>query len=164
MKRTAIVSTAVVAILLLTGAFIFVQAETRSGHGWCGGHWHRPGPMGYLAHELKLSDGQRTQIKTLLQAERPAFSAHVQELLEENKEMNAIASSNNPDQNEVQSIADRQAKTIASLLVEKEQLQSKIYTTVLNPEQRSKADALRKKWESHLDHAAARLATQPAAK
>ena len=85
------------------------------------------------------------------------LSAHIHELLNENKEMNAIAAQHDPDQSAIQKIADRQAKTIGSLLVEKEQLQPRIYRTVLNPEQRLKADALRKQWESHLDHAAEQL-------
>jgi Spy/CpxP family protein refolding chaperone len=78
------------------------------------------------AHALKLSDAQRTQIRTLWQMERPTVSAHIHELLTENRKMNAIAVQANPDPGKVQEIADREATTIAALLVEKEQLQSKI--------------------------------------
>jgi hypothetical protein len=78
--------------------------------------------------------------------------------------MNAITAQANPDQAKVQEIADREAATIAALLVEKEQLQSKVYQTVLNPDQRAKADDLQKKLESHLDHAADRLGTPAAEK
>jgi len=152
MKRITIISTIVV-VLLLT-AFVFVRADTRRRQGWCGHGWHHPGPMSFLQHELKLTDGQQAQVQTLWREEQPALSAHVHKLLEENKEMDAIAAQVNPDPSAVQKVADRQAQTIASLLVEKEQLQSKIYTTVLNPGQRVKAEALQKRWESRLDHAA----------
>lgn len=155
MKRITIISTIVV-VLFLT-AFVVVRADTRKGQGWCSHRWYHSGPMSFLAYELRLSDGQRVKMQKLWQEEQPAFSAHIHELLDENKEMNAIAVHDEPDQSAVQKIADRQAKTITSLLVEKEQLQSKIYATVLNPEQRLKADALQKKWESHLDHAAQQL-------
>lgn len=162
MKRITIIAT--VATVLFLAAFVIVRADTRNGQSWRGQRWHRFGPMNFLAHELKLSDAQRMQIQALWQAERPTFAAHVHEFLAENKEMNAIAAHDNPDPSEVQKLADRLATTIASLLVEKEQLQSKIYTTVLNPAQRLKADDLREKWESRLDHAAGRLGTKQAEK
>jgi CheY-like chemotaxis protein len=64
----------------------------------------------------------------------------------------------------VQEIADNEAATIARLLVEKKRLQSKIYSTVLTPEQRAKAHELQKRWESRLDRVADRFQTQPTKK
>ena len=158
MKRFTIWSTAAVVLALM--AFVIVRAEARGPRSWRSICWHHRGPASFLAHDLKLSDAQRTQIRTLWQMERPAVSAHIHEILTENRKMNAIAVQENPDPGKVQEIADREATTIAALLVEKEQLQSKIYSTVLNPEQRAKADELQKKWASRLDHAADRLGTQ----
>ena len=159
MKRITLGATVAVGLVLM--AVVIVRADTRGRHGWCGHRWHRPGPVSYLAHELKLSDAQRAQIQTIWQAERPVISANIHEFLAENKEMDAITVQENPDQGKVQEIADREATTIAALLLEKEHLQSKVYSTVLNPEQRAKADVLRKRLESRLDHAADRLGTQP---
>ena len=162
MKRITFIAAAVV-VLFLT-AFVVVRAETREGHSWCGHRWHHLGPASYLARQLKLSDAQRAQIGTLWQAERPTLSAHIHELLAENNEMNTISATANPDETEIQKIADREANTIGTMLVEKARLQSKIYSTVLSPEQRAKADELQKKWESHLNRFADRLGTQPAGK
>ena len=58
----------------------------------------------------------------------------------------------NLDEGKVQEIAARQGATIAKLLVEKEHFKSKIYTTVLTPEQRTKADELQARWHERLDH------------
>lgn len=162
MKRITILSA--VAVVLLLAAFVVVRADTRGGHRWCGQRWRHFGPAGYLANELKLSDAQKAQIQALWQAERPVFAAHIHDLLAENKEMNTIAAKSNPDQSEVQKTADREAATIAAMLMEKARLESKIYSTVLNPDQRVKADELQKKWESRLDRLADRLETQPAEK
>lgn len=158
MKRIAIVTVVVVLVLI---AVVFLRANTRGRHGWYRHHWH-PGPVSYLAHSLNLSDAQKAQIRTLWQMEKPTISEHLHEFLAENREMNAIAVQENPDEARVKEVADREATTIAVLLVEKERLQSKIFLTVLNPEQRAKADELQKKWESRLDRAADRLGTQPA--
>jgi Spy/CpxP family protein refolding chaperone len=120
--------------------------------------------MRYMAHELKLNQTQEAKIQTLWDAERPTISADFHEFLAERKEMNAIAAQGNPDQSRIREIADREATTISALLVEKVRLQSKIYSTVLTPEQRAKADELQNKWGSRLERIANRLGTQPAEK
>jgi hypothetical protein len=58
----------------------------------------------------------------------------------------------------LQLIANQEALTLTKLLVEKEKLQSTIYTTVLTPEQRTKADRWRQQWPSRLDGIANRIA------
>jgi hypothetical protein len=42
-------------------------------------------------------------------------------------------------------------------LIEKERFKSKVYTTVLNPEQCARADELQKTWHSRLDRLAERI-------
>jgi Spy/CpxP family protein refolding chaperone len=111
---------------------------------------------------LKLSDAQRTQVWKLWQAERPIAAAHIHELLADNKELNTMAANDHPDQNAIQKVADREAVTIATLLMEKARLQSEIYSTVLNPDQRARAIELQNKLESRMEHAAHRFDTQPA--
>src|SRR5260370_13649867 len=91
------------------------------------------------------------------EGERPRVGSLVEELASEGKEMDSATAQGNLDDSKVQAIATRQGETIAKLLVEKERLKSKIYTNVLNPEQRTKADELQKKWHSRLDHVAARI-------
>ncbi len=71
--------------------------------------------------------------------------------------MDSVTAQGSLDESKVQTIAARQGETIAKLLVEKERLKSKIYATVLNPEQRTKADQLQKRWHSRLDHVATRI-------
>jgi Spy/CpxP family protein refolding chaperone len=71
--------------------------------------------------------------------------------------MDAVTAQGSSDDTKIEAIAARQGATIAKLLVEKERFKSKIYTTVLNPEQRTKADQLQKTWQSRLDHVAARI-------
>jgi Spy/CpxP family protein refolding chaperone len=162
MKRIALWATLAVVLVLI--AVVVVRADARGSFGWCGHRWHHPRPVSYFAHDLNLNSVQKAKIQTLWEAERPTISADLHEFLAENKEMNAIAVQGNPDQNKVQKIADREATTIAKLLVEKVRLQSKIYSTVLTPEQRAKADELQKKWESRLGRVADCVGTQPAEK
>jgi Spy/CpxP family protein refolding chaperone len=157
MKRIVIWSTAVVVLVLIAG--VVVRAGARRGGGWCGHRWHRPGLVSHFAHALNLDRAQKAKIQTIWEAERPTISADLHEFLAEDKEMNAIAVQGNSDPSKVQEIADREATTIAKLLVDKMRVQSKIYSTVLTAEQRAKADELQSKWESRLERVADRVGT-----
>jgi Spy/CpxP family protein refolding chaperone len=152
MKRYIIWSSLVV--VLIVAAVAIARAE---GRGWCDHGWHHHGPLSYVAHELDLSQAQKSQIQSIWQSERPTISALAQEFSAEAKEMDTATVQGNLDESKVQEIATRQGTTITKLLVEKERLKSKIYTTVLNPEQRTKADALQERWHSRLDRIADRI-------
>jgi len=153
MKRIVIWSCA--AFLAVTAVVVIARADARGWHGCSGHRWGRHfGPMGYLAHELKLSDAQRQQVQSMWQTEKPAISGLLHELAAESKEMDAATAKGNLDEAKVQEIAGRQGATVAKLLVEKEHFKTKIYATVLTPEQRTKAEELQSRWHDRLDHIA----------
>jgi Spy/CpxP family protein refolding chaperone len=145
------------ALLIVAIGIIVARADGPGRRGWRGWGWSHQGPLGYVAHELNLNDAQKWQIKSMWEAERPGVAALVQELASEGKEMVSVTAQGSFDESKVQPIATRQGETIAKLIVEKERLKSKVYTTVLTPEQRTKADELQKKWQSRLNHIAARI-------
>jgi Spy/CpxP family protein refolding chaperone len=146
-----------VTLLLIAIGIIVARADGSVRHGWGGRGWSHHGPLGYVAHQLNLNETQKSQIKSIWEAERPTVASLVQELASEGKEMDSVTAQGSFDDGKVQAIAARQGETIAKLSVEKERLKSKVYTTVLNPEQRTKADELQKTWHSRLDHVAARI-------
>jgi Spy/CpxP family protein refolding chaperone len=155
MKRIMIWS--IVALLLVALGIVVARADSSRRYGWGGRGWGNHGVLGYVAHELNLSDAQRSQIKSMWQAERPAVASLVQELASESKEMDSATAQGNLDESKVRAIASRQGETIAKLLIEKERFQSKIYSGVLNPEQRIKTDELHKVWHSRMDRVADRI-------
>lgn len=160
MKRYIIWSSVILALLLVVAGVVVARAAGPGRHGWCGRRWGFQGPLGYVSHQLNLSDAQKSQIETLWKVERPAVATLVRDVASEAKEMDSATTQGNLDESKAQAIAARQGETIAKLLVEKERFKSKVYFTVLNSEQRSKADELQKKWESRLDQAADRSGTQ----
>jgi Spy/CpxP family protein refolding chaperone len=135
-------------------------AQTKTWRGGHGPFWFHHGPMGYVAHELDLSDTQKSQIKTIWEGERPNISELVREFASEQKEMDALPFQNGVrDEGRIQDITARQGATLAKLFAEKERLTGKIYSQVLNPGQRTKADELRKHLSSHLEHVADRISS-----
>jgi Spy/CpxP family protein refolding chaperone len=155
-KRIGIWSAIVV--LMILAAVAIARADTRGWHGCFGHRWGAHfGPMGYISRQLDLNDAQRKQIQAMWQTEKPAVSGLVHELAAEGKEMDEATAKGNLDEGKVQEIASRQGEIISKLLVEKEHFKSKIYTTVLTPEQRTKADEMQSRWHDHLDHMGDRL-------
>lgn len=164
MKGMVIWSSVALVLVLATIGLVFARADGPGRRGWYGRGPGFHGPLGYVSHELNLSGAQKSEIKTMWQAERPVVASLVEELASESKEMDSATTKGNLDEDKVKAIAAHQGDTIAKLLVEKQRFMAKVYTTVLDPDQRSKADELEKKWESRLDRAAERLGTQPAEK
>ena len=155
MKRIVIWSC--VAVLVVAAGVAIARADVRGWHGCFRHGWGHFGPMRYVAHELNLNDAQRKQIGSMWDSEKPAVSGLVHELAAESKEMDAATAQGNLDEGKVQEIASRQGATIAKLLVEKEHFKSKIYTTVLTPEQRKKADTLQSRWHERMDRMSDKL-------
>ena len=154
MRRIAIWSFA--AVLLAVAGVAIARANAR---GWNGCFGHREGhfgAIGYVAGEIK-SNAQREQIRSIWRTERPAVSGLLQEFAAQGKEMDQATANVNLDEGKVQEIAARQGATLAKLLVEKEHFKTKVYMTVLNPEQRTKADALQSRWHERLDRIGKRM-------
>jgi Spy/CpxP family protein refolding chaperone len=121
------------------------------------------GPLRVVARELDLTDTQKQQIKAIWRAERPTVASLVRELADEQKDIDLAGAGGKFDANSIASIANRQAATLTRLMIEKEKVISTIYTTVLTPEQKNRADHWRAKLPSRLEEIANRIANQESA-
>ncbi len=130
--------------LVLCGAATLSYAQqsdqTGSSATWNG---HRHGHMGYLAKQLDLTDAQKAQVKTMMQAQRATLRPLLQQMAQDRLAILNATASGAFDQAKVTALANQQAQIIAQLAVEKAQLHSQIYTQVLTAEQKAKADQLR---------------------
>lgn len=157
MKRKTIwITVGVVSVVVLVA--IAARASLRNGNGWCGhGHWHRGGPLSYLSHQLKLSDAQISQVHAIWNEERPAVAGILNNMVDGAHQMSAATVDGRQDEGKVQSIAAAEGNNFAKLLMEKERIKSRIYTTVLSEEQKQTADKLQQRGLSRLDHVVSRL-------
>ncbi|HYN14843.1 MAG TPA: Spy/CpxP family protein refolding chaperone [Terriglobales bacterium] len=128
------------ALVLAAGAVTAVWAHARAGgtHGMMFGHH-----MGWIAHKLDLSDAQKAQIQSMIQAERPNFEPLVKQLAANHQQMLVATRGGSFDEAQVRTLAKQQAHTLAELMVIRERLIAKAYNTVLTPDQKTKADTLR---------------------
>lgn len=144
MKTKLMVVVSVMA-LLLCGAAIISYAQGPGGPE--GPAFHGPhsgyGPMGHLLHELNLSDAQKEQVKSIMQANHANMKTVMQQMSENRKALLTATANGAYDPAKIQLLANQQAQLQAAMTVQHEALQHQIYTTVLTPEQRLKADQFR---------------------
>lgn len=105
--------------------------------------------VGHLTRELALTDAQQTQVKAILEAERPKLAPLMAEVGQNRRQLHESTASGKFDEAQVRSIAAKQAQALTELIVEKERVKARIYNDVLTADQRTKADQLRERIESH---------------
>lgn len=157
MKRNLYLVGAV--LLIVAGAIGIAEARFAPNHYAWGFHAPAGFPAAFIAHELDLTDAQKSQIKSIFAAERPTITPLLHEVLNGCDQMAAANANGSFDEAKTRTIADNQAPKVSQLFVERERLISKIYNEVLTPEQRVKADQLRARMHGriegfldHLDH------------
>ncbi len=132
-----IVGIAVAVLVLAVGATVALAAHERN-------EWQKD-PVGHMvrhmAHRLDLTDAQQTQVRQIIEAERPNFQPLVQQMLAGRQQMMA-AEKDGFDEAKVRAVANQQAQNIAAMIVIKERVQNKVYQ-ILTPEQRIKFDQMR---------------------
>ena len=132
-------------LVIAAGAVTAVLAHPHQGGPGMFGH-----RLGFIARKLDLSDTQKTQIQSMIQAERPNFEPLVKQLASQQQQMLAATRGGSFDQAQVKTLADEQAQTLADLIVVRERVIANVYKNVLTPEQRTKADTLREQMAEHM--------------
>jgi Spy/CpxP family protein refolding chaperone len=99
--------------------------------------------MAILAWRLHLTNAQREKIRSMMRADLSSAQPLLQELTSGQQQMLAATQNGSFDEAKVRSIAEHQSQTIAQLIFIKERFLAEVYSNVLTPEQRTKADAMR---------------------
>ena len=128
------------ALVIAAGGVTAVWANARGfgAHGMMFGRH-----MGWIAWKLNLSDTQKNQIRSLIQAEQPNLQPLLKQLAANHQQMLVATRGGSFDEAQVRTLANQQAQTLAELMVVRERVISKAYNTVLTPDQKTKADTLR---------------------
>ena len=158
MKTKSMVVPSVLA-LLLCGATIFTYAQGPGGEGFGGpGQGH----MGFLARELNLTDAQKAQVKTIMQANKASMKTVMQQMAQNRAAMLAATANGAYDpatQKKIQSLATEQAQLEATIIVNREYIRHQIYTQVLTADQQAKAEQLRTQEINRINERLQKMAT-----
>ncbi len=140
MKTKFIAATVALLALIVCGTAMLSYAQGPGGPGFDGpGHGHG----GYMMRELNLTDAQKAQVKTIMQAQRQSMKTVGQQMAQVRIALLQATANGAYDAAKIQTLAAQQAQLEAQMTVQHEALQHQIYTQVLTPEQRTKADQMR---------------------
>jgi len=144
MKMKLMVVASVMALLLCGTAMVaYAQGPGPGGkgHGW-GGPGGGSG-MGLALHELNLTDAQKAQVKTIMQANHTTMKTVMQQMEQNRAAMLAATANGTYNAAQIQTLANQQAQLQAAMIVNREAVQHQIYTQVLTADQQAKAEQLR---------------------
>jgi Spy/CpxP family protein refolding chaperone len=92
--------------------------------------------MGFFAKYLNITDDQKTQMKAVLQKERPTLKPLMQQLHEMEQQLKPYQEGTY-DAAKVQAIVSQQSQTLVQLAVEESRIHSELFQ-LLTPDQQSK--------------------------
>lgn len=128
---------------LVIGATIFALAQ---GHPGMGEKMHGGGPgdmVEHISRELNLTDAQKDQVKTLLEAQRATEEERHAKLDDLRKQIDAATANGQFDEATVRPLVNQQSQLLADQMVDHLRFRSKVYS-FLTTEQRTKADQMMK--------------------
>ncbi|MBB71191.1 MAG: hypothetical protein CMF50_02180 [Legionellales bacterium] len=143
---------------LLTGGILsasLVAAAPAMAEKPCGGYNHhgsgkhavaKDGVHPRLAHmkkKLQLTDEQVTQIKSIMNKNKPEFQKNRAALKAGHDKIRALVNSDNFDSQKAQTLIDAQTQTMASTMLIRAEQGHQIYT-LLTPEQKAKVNDFKK--------------------
>ncbi len=136
------------ALLLVVGAAAVGQSLAANGRHWRRGDFLNR-RIAHLTRALDLTDAQQQQVKSLVDAQRPALKGLMQQMASQRAQMLAATQNGQFDPAKVQAIASQQGQTLANLIVARQELQSKIYA-LLTPDQQAKFNQMQQRRLEHM--------------
>lgn len=105
-------------------------------------HRHRAGMFGgpmarMLTRRLDLTAAQRTQIRDILQKEKPTIQPLMKQMAQNRFQITQLELNGNFDESQVRALATQQAQTMSDLIVQRARIESELIQ-VLTPDQKTK--------------------------
>lgn len=151
------VAIALMALMLCGAATLSYAQDNNQNSGAAAWSGHRHGHMGYMAKELNLTDAQKAQIKTMMQAQRTTLRPLMQQMAQNRLAVLNATANGAFDQAKMQTLANQRAQIAAQLEVQKASMRSQIYNQVLTADQKAKAEQLRQNQISRINQRLERL-------
>lgn len=135
MKTRWMAVIAILAVMVWGGsALSYAQGPGPGGPGW--GHGH--GPMGHMFHDLDLTDAQKQQVKTIMEANKATMHALMLQMTQNRLGMLQATQNGAYNQAAIQNLANQQAQLQAQMTMQHQALEHQIYTQVLTADQQTK--------------------------
>ena len=124
------------------------QATEMKGHGKFGRHGRGFGKRGHhggmFGARLDLTDEQRTQIRSIMEAERAKNATLHQQIADNHRATREATKAGRFDEAQIRQLATQRAAMMTEMMVARARVQSTIYNTVLTAEQKTRLE----QWEA----------------
>lgn len=141
---------------ILAGAAVLVLAVAGLAQGMHGGHG---GPMGhgmfgehmlaFLTDKLDLSAAQQEQAKAIMEKEKPALKAAMQQMGQFHAQMRTLEEATPFDEAKVRTLAVQQSQAMTEMMVQKARVKNE-FLQILTPDQKTKLAAFEAKHEQRM--------------
>lgn len=141
MRNRILVIAGIAALVIGATVFALAHGLQEKGERMRGG-----GPQDMVEHisrELNLTDAQKEQVKTILEAQRATEEERHTKLDDIRKQIDAATANGQFDEAQVRPLANQQAQLMADEMVDHLRMHAKLYS-LLTAEQRTKADQMMK--------------------
>lgn len=153
MRNRIFVLASIVALIVGATVFALGKGDAVLGHFQHQRHLqpHTFGPemVDHIARALNLNEGQKAQMKTLLESAHTTMAPLQQKLDEVRNQLDSATANGQFDETQVRALATQQGQLMAEQIVEHERIKSKMFG-LLTPEQRVKANEMLKGHREHL--------------
>jgi protein CpxP len=139
MRKRILVIAAIAALVI--GATVFALAQEHREKMRGGGPQEM---VEHISRELNLTDAQKEQVKSILEAQHATEEERHTKLDDIRKQIDAATANGQFDEAQVRALANQQAQLMADEIVDHARMHSKLYS-LLTAEQRAKADEMMKK-------------------
>lgn len=153
MRNRIFLLASIVALIIGVTIFAVEKADPVMGHFQHRGarppHSVGPDMVDHIARELNLTEAQKAQTKTIMEAGHTAMAPLQQKMDGLHKQLELATANGQFDEAQVRALATQQAQLMAEKIVEHERMKARIYS-ILTAEQRGKADEMYKRHSEHL--------------
>jgi len=113
-----------------------------------------------LARDLNLTDAQKAQVKSIMQANKASMKTVMQQMAQNRAAMLAATANGAYDPVKIQALATQRAQLEAAMTVNRESVQHQIYTQVFTADQQAKAEQLRTQEINRINERLQKMATE----
>jgi protein CpxP len=141
MRNRILVIAGIAALIIGTTIFVLAHGYQEKGQRM---HGSPQDMVEHISRELNLTDAQKEQVKTILEAQHATEEERHAKLDDIRKQIEAATANGQFDETQVRTLANQQAQLMADEIVDHARMHSKLYS-LLTAEQRTKADQMMKR-------------------
>ena len=149
MKTSRVKWIGIAAGVVLLAAFAVAQSAAMPRHHHRGGMY---GGFGFFAHQLNLTDAQKSQMKDILAKEKPTLQPLMQQMGQSRQQLRQLEMSGTFDEAQVRTLAAQQSQTMTELTVQRARIHSELMQVLTADQKAQLTELLQQRQQRFKNH------------